>query len=67
MIEPILFKFEIFLPFMNLFFFVVWDLNSVDRPRALFGEWFFWDRVSRIICLGLASNGDPPDLCLQSS
>jgi hypothetical protein len=29
--------------------------------------WIFWDRVSRIICLGLALNWDSPDLYLLSS
>jgi hypothetical protein len=28
---------------------------------------FFWDRVSKIICSGLALNHNPPDLCLLSS
>jgi hypothetical protein len=28
---------------------------------------FFWDRVSRTICPGLASSRNPPDLCLVSS
>jgi hypothetical protein len=28
---------------------------------------FFLDRVSQPICLGLALNHDPPDLCLLSS
>jgi hypothetical protein len=27
----------------------------------------FWDRFSRTICLGLALNCLPPDLCLLSS
>jgi hypothetical protein len=27
----------------------------------------FQDRVSQTICLGLASNCNPPDLCLLSS
>jgi hypothetical protein len=28
---------------------------------------FFWDRVLWSVCLGLASNHNPPDLCLLSS
>jgi hypothetical protein len=32
-------------------------------PPALFCVGFFWDRVSRTICPGLALNCDPPDLC----
>jgi hypothetical protein len=28
---------------------------------------FFQDRVSRTVCPGLASNQDPPDLCLLRS
>jgi hypothetical protein len=27
----------------------------------------FRDRISQVICLGLALNRDPPDLCLLSS
>jgi hypothetical protein len=47
-------------------------LNSGPTPRAtppafFFVMGFFWDRVSQTICLGLASNRNPPDPCLLSS
>jgi hypothetical protein len=67
------------IPEYNFFFFFFffwwhWCLNS--GPHNLLGRclyWWshstklFWDRVSRTICLGLALNYDPPDLCLLSS
>jgi hypothetical protein len=47
-----------------------WDLNSGPTlratPPALFYEGFFWDRVSRTICLGWLQTFSP-DLCLLSS
>jgi hypothetical protein len=48
-----------------------WSLNSGPTPwttsPALFGDGCFRDRVSWSICPGLASNCDPPHLCLLSS
>jgi hypothetical protein len=38
---------------------------ALCQPFFVIG--FFGDRVSQSICLGLALNGDPPDLCLLSS
>jgi hypothetical protein len=57
-------------PSLNFFVCVNWGLNSeptpLATPPALFCEGFFWDRVSWIIVPRLASNHDPPDLCLLS-
>jgi hypothetical protein len=48
-----------------------WGLNSGPSPwatpPALFLWRVFWDRVSRNYLLRLASNHNPPDLCLLSS
>jgi hypothetical protein len=57
----------------RLFFFFLWYWGSNSGPSpwatppALFCEGFYSDRVSRIICLGLALNHDSPDLCFLSS
>jgi hypothetical protein len=50
--------------------FWYWGLNSGPSPwttpPVLFCDGFF-NSISRTICPGLASNLDPPDLCLLSS
>jgi hypothetical protein len=59
------------LPVLLLLFLWYWGLNSGltlwATPPPLFCEGFFWDRVLWTICLELASNYNPPDLCLLSS
>jgi hypothetical protein len=42
-------------------------LYHLSRLASPFLWWVFWDRVSWTICLGLAWNHDPSDLCLLSS
>jgi hypothetical protein len=59
----------------SLFFFFffgdigVWtqDLTLEPHPNPFFVVGIFRDRVLQIICPGLASNGDPSDLCPLSS
>jgi hypothetical protein len=59
--------------FLLLLFFVFAILGlelkaySLSHSPALFCEGFFWDRISQIICPGLALNCDPPDICLLSN
>jgi hypothetical protein len=68
--------------FVIMYYFVFWYWVLNSGPTTLhqlffvkgfifcfwFGlVWFFQDRVSQTICQGLASNCDPPDLCLLSS
>jgi hypothetical protein len=40
--------------------------HSTHQPFFVIFFFFSRDRVSRIMCLGLALNYDPPDLCLLS-
>jgi hypothetical protein len=42
-------------------------LYHLSHPPALFCIGYFQDRVSRTVCPWLASNCDPPGLCLLSS
>jgi hypothetical protein len=57
--------------FIYLFYFVVLGFELMSTPwtnlPALFCGGFFRERVSLTICLGLASNSYPPDLCLLSN
>jgi hypothetical protein len=58
--------------FIYLFILRYWVLNSGPSPWAtppalFFVKGFFWDRLSRTIVPRLASNHNPPDLCLLSS
>jgi hypothetical protein len=56
------------LPPFSFFFFQYWGLNSQPTPwatpPALCCDGFFQNRFSWTICLGLASNCYPHDLCL---
>jgi hypothetical protein len=51
-------------------FFFLWYYGSNSgltpwaTPPVIFCHGCFLDRILRTICLGLASNHDPPDLCL---
>jgi hypothetical protein len=49
------------------FFCGTGDCTQGLHLESLHHEGFFQDRVSQTICLGLALNHNPPELCLLSS